>query len=884
MARLWLNQVKALLVKNVLTMIRSPIFPLTVLLFPPLFSAILVSVHANQKPSRTATSPLTPGQSAPVSQLHFGCDTTGKCPVLYFAPNDAYHTSVMTPLASMARMKVGELITGFATYNDMSAAFFENAGDLTSPDTYFAAIAWTSEDIASGATFPNVTAYNVWEAGPPTEFEEGTRPILKRNREENPEFAENIGLQIALESAAVSVISELSRGGAPISTMMDVSMDWLNVGPRTPEPEAGVPSSGSTDWYTPYRNEAYNVPLTFFIPLYPIVLFAYTLYSICREKQSDHLSSMKMMGRQQSAFWVSATTIPLILNFFSTMASALILTLAGGFAGWPLLQSVDLPSMWLLQFSFGCAMIGTALLLSSVVTKTSYAYSTIVFYFLMHCAVPSPVFATPAWLQYVGHTAVHMLTLLFIPVLTFGKVWFEVLNTAMPTVMNSYQPANFTLSTAFNTPRGPVDVKSLYYVNDDLVVSMYSRLPSAGFSLISMIVAIFFVAILLACYIDQVFGGRYDCLRQHWYFPFTAGFWSGRAGPRGPQNEGDQVLQWTSASLGTVEIERLAKDMGRRGWSTTAIDIPRLTLQKGSCCALLGVKGSGKTTAIETLTGMSKASAGSVFFGGLDIQKCAQAIRSKIGVSFQVDTLYLHLTAAEHVQFYAKLRGVNPVVLGFTNFGAFTLEMLRKVDLAAAYDTKVTDFTDGMKSRLLLLLTTIGPDVQFIFLDDITASVDSSTRKSCWKYVEELKKDKMIFLTTSSAEEAEILADLICILVKGKMVASGSQSFLRSRFCEGYFVQFRASGSSTPRAPEMMVAPQRNVGTALSAPMNVFRPATNHASNDMEMQNIPYTPGPPSTASLLENWVKECIPNSDVLLMDGEKLDISVPWNGHYRI
>ncbi|KAI8805566.1 hypothetical protein BJ742DRAFT_404215 [Cladochytrium replicatum] len=392
MARLWLTQVNALLVKNLLTAKRSPLFPLIVLLFPPLLSAILVSFHANHNSSADSSAVTRPSPT-PISQLHFNCNTTGKCPVLFYAPNDAYHTSIMARLASMTGMKVGESMTGFATYDDMSVAFFENAGELTSPDLYFAAIAWTSEDVVPGAKFPNVTAYNVWEdSGPPVEYQEGMGHILKRNRNENPEFAKNIGLQIALESAAVSVISELSRGGAPISAMMDVSIDWLNVGPKTGKPEPVTPNFESTDWSSRTRNEAYNAPLTFFIPLYPIVLFCYTLYSVCREKQDDHLVSMKMMGLHESSFWVSSAVIPLVLNFFSTMASALILILAGGFVGWPLLQSIDVPSMWLLQFSFGCSMIATALFLSSIVMKTSSAYGTVVVYFIIHCAVPAPVF------------------------------------------------------------------------------------------------------------------------------------------------------------------------------------------------------------------------------------------------------------------------------------------------------------------------------------------------------------------------------------------------------------------------------------------------------------------------------------------------------------
>ncbi|KAI8805567.1 hypothetical protein BJ742DRAFT_404167 [Cladochytrium replicatum] len=112
------------------------------------------------------------------------------------------------------------------------------------------------------------------------------------------------------------------------------------------------------------------------------------------------------------------------------------------------------------------------------------------------------------------------------------------------------------------------------------------------------------------------------------------------------------------------------------------------------------------------------------------------------------------------------------------------------------------------------------------------------------------------------------------------MAASGSQTFLRSGFCRGYLVRLRASGQTSHQAPEMLAAPQSTFGNSVSAPFNVFRGISNQVSNDVEMQGI----RPPTVTSLLETWVKECIPNCEVLLMEAEKLDIHVPMSSSHHL
>ncbi len=73
-------------------------------------------------------------------------------------------------------------------------------------------------------------------------------------------------------------------------------------------------------------------------------------------------------------------------------------------------------------------------------------------------------------------------------------------------------------------------------------------------------------------------------------------------------------------------------------------------------------------------------------------------------------------------------------------------------------------------------------DPQILFLDEPTLGLDPHARKSVWNYIEKLKKEKTILLTTHYLEEADSLADHIAIMDKGKIIDSGTSSELKKRY------------------------------------------------------------------------------------------------------
>jgi ABC-type multidrug transport system ATPase subunit len=90
-----------------------------------------------------------------------------------------------------------------------------------------------------------------------------------------------------------------------------------------------------------------------------------------------------------------------------------------------------------------------------------------------------------------------------------------------------------------------------------------------------------------------------------------------------------------------------------------------------------------------------------------------------------------------------------------------------------------------MKRRLSLAIAAVG-DPKIILLDEPTTGLDPKVRAQVWELVQRLKRGRSIILTTHSMEEADVLADRLCVVVKGRMKCVGSPFQLKKTYGEGH--------------------------------------------------------------------------------------------------
>jgi len=194
-------------------------------------------------------------------------------------------------------------------------------------------------------------------------------------------------------------------------------------------------------------------------------------------------------------------------------------------------------------------------------------------------------------------------------------------------------------------------------------------------------------------------------------------------------------------------------------------------VRRGEVFAFLGPNGAGKTTTVEVLEGYLKRTGGEVSVLGVDPQHAGPDWRERVGVVLQESAVEPDLTVREclalYAGYYASPRPVD--------------ELIGLVGLTEKADVFGGSLSGGQRRRLDVALALVG-DPELVFLDEPTTGFDPSARRAAWGMIAGLQAlGKTIFLTTHYMEEAEFLADRICVLAAGRIVGEGTPQTLGGR-------------------------------------------------------------------------------------------------------
>lgn len=201
-----------------------------------------------------------------------------------------------------------------------------------------------------------------------------------------------------------------------------------------------------------------------------------------------------------------------------------------------------------------------------------------------------------------------------------------------------------------------------------------------------------------------------------------------------------------------------------------AVDHLSLQVERGTITAVLGPNGAGKTTTLETCEGFRRPQAGSVRVLGLDPQRDRRELLPRIGVMLQSGGAWSGVRAQEMLDHVASLHA-NPL----------STQMLSdRLGLAECGRTPYRRLSGGQQQRLGLAMALVGRP-ELVFVDEPTAGMDPQARRTTWELLEELRADGVtVVLTTHHMDEAERLSDLVHIIDRGRVIASGSPRELTS--------------------------------------------------------------------------------------------------------
>ena len=225
----------------------------------------------------------------------------------------------------------------------------------------------------------------------------------------------------------------------------------------------------------------------------------------------------------------------------------------------------------------------------------------------------------------------------------------------------------------------------------------------------------------------------------------------------------------------------------------TALDNVDLTINKGEVFALLGPNGAGKTTLIGAVCGLVRPTSGSIRAFGHDLASDWRRARSRIGLVPQELSTDMFEPVHRAVSYSRGLFGLAPDRDRIE-------EILRSLSLWDKRDERIMALSGGMKRRVLIAKA-LAHEPDLLFLDEPTAGVDVELRKGMWAIVDTMRERGVtIILTTHYIEEAELMADRVGIINRGKLLMVDQKDAMMARLgrTEAYITLARPLAALPP--------------------------------------------------------------------------------------
>lgn len=214
-----------------------------------------------------------------------------------------------------------------------------------------------------------------------------------------------------------------------------------------------------------------------------------------------------------------------------------------------------------------------------------------------------------------------------------------------------------------------------------------------------------------------------------------------------------------------VQARGLQKTYG----SVVAVKGLDLSIRKGEVIGLLGPNGSGKTTTILMLMGLTEPTGGWVRVLGYNPLRDPLSVKRRVGYMPDSVGFYDHLTARQNLEYTAMLAG-----LDFATRKARIDEVLERLQLSGVADKKVGTFSRGMKQRLGLA-EVLMKKPGLIILDEPTSGLDPEAAREFLEIIRSLKQqDITIMLSSHLLHQVQAICDRVMLFNKGENVLEGT--------------------------------------------------------------------------------------------------------------
>jgi lipooligosaccharide transport system ATP-binding protein len=259
------------------------------------------------------------------------------------------------------------------------------------------------------------------------------------------------------------------------------------------------------------------------------------------------------------------------------------------------------------------------------------------------------------------------------------------------------------------------------------------------------------------------------------------------------------------------EVLVRARGLTKRFGSFTAVDGIDFELVRGEAFGFLGPNGAGKSSTMRMLGCVSPPTLGDLTILGGDPVRDGAAIRARLGVVPQEDTLDNELTVRENLLVYGRYFGLPRKLINER-----TDQLLDFVQLTERADDQVDPLSGGMKRRLTIARSLIN-DPDILILDEPTTGLDPQARHVVWDRLFSLKQRGVtLILTTHYMDEAEQLCDRLVVMDHGTIAAEGTPRDLITRYSTPEVLELRFAPGQQEVAAEKVkdLSPERMEVTA----------------------------------------------------------------------
>ncbi|MDO8724302.1 MAG: ATP-binding cassette domain-containing protein [Syntrophales bacterium] len=213
-----------------------------------------------------------------------------------------------------------------------------------------------------------------------------------------------------------------------------------------------------------------------------------------------------------------------------------------------------------------------------------------------------------------------------------------------------------------------------------------------------------------------------------------------------------------------IDAEHLKKTYG----DLLAVDDVSFRVMPGECFGILGPNGAGKTSIIRMIYGFSPMTGGNLKVFGLSSGEHMRAIKARLGVCQQENSLDPDLTVRQNLEVFARYFNIPSRVARER-----AEKLLRFMAIEHRREDRALDLSGGMMRRLVIARALIN-EPELLILDEPTTGLDPQSRHQVWERLEELRdKGLSILLTTHYMDEASRLCDRVVIMDHGRILVQG---------------------------------------------------------------------------------------------------------------